>query len=55
MENPNAGDKHKKSVGIFQTRKKKGDKTQSKHIASNKFYILYKSKDHEDFYSTGNK
>lgn len=54
MDNPNAIDKPKKSGGIFKS-KKKGDKGLSKHIASNKFYILYKSKDHPEFYSSGNK
>jgi hypothetical protein len=53
MDNPNATDRPR-TGGIFSTRKK-GDKGQSKHIASNKFYILYKSRDHPEFYSSGNK
>lgn len=57
MENPDAVDgrnRHKKG-GIFSKSKKKIHKSASKHIASNKFYILYKSKDHPEFFSSGNK
>lgn len=52
IDNPDAH-KHKKG-GIFSKSKKKSDKSQNKHIASNKFYILYMSKDHPDFFSSGN-